>query len=340
MESYENQGVPLFLKWVFLIMKSTVATVLISGAGQLGSRYLQGLAKSRAPLRIYIHDISEESLGRAEQRWNDVFDPVTHHVVSFHSSLESLPRQLDIAIIATTADVRPLVVGEISSFIAVRFWVLEKVLAQSESGIDEIMSRIGGGSNAWVNTPRRMMPWHKQIKSQLGLNHPMSLKFEGGLWGMACNAVHIIDLFAWWTGETLQDVSTDRLNQYWFESKRQGNWEVSGTLEARFSGGALALLSAREGEGTDHWEVSDAHLTWRIKEAEGLASRSDGLEIPGRITYQSEMSASLVESILESGSCDLPTLEESAAMHRIFIRSMLEHWMRAGDPAAIIVPIT
>ena len=248
--------------------------------------------------------------------------------------------QLDIAIVATTADVRPRMVNEIASQAAVRFWVLEKVLAQNESGLDEIMSHIGNGTGAWVNTARRMMPWHQQIKSQLSLNHPITLNVEGGLWGMACNAIHFLDLFAWWTGETLQDVCTDHLNPHWFKGKRQGSWEVSGTLEARFLGGSHVLLTSQKNEELASLKASDSRLLWLINEAEGMARRSDGIEILGRMTPQSEMSASLVESILESGCCDLPTLEESAALHRIFIRSMLEHWKRTVNHTATFVPIT
>lgn len=316
------------------------ATILISGAGQLGSRYLQGLAKCRLPLRIYVQDIYAESLGRAEQRWSEVLGPETHHDVSFHTSFESLPRQLDIAIVATTAGVRPRVVGEIASLAAVRYWMLEKVLAQNESGLDEIVLHTSNSTGAWVNTPRRMMPWHQQIKAQLGFNQPITLKVEGGLWGLACNTVHFLDLLAWWTGETLHNVCTDHLNPNWFESKRQGYWEVLGTLEAHFSGGSQALLSVGEGTGSTSLEVSDGQLSWLIKEAEGLAKRSDGMEIPGRMIYQSEMSATLVESILEHGCCDLPTLAESVALHRVFVRSMLEHWKQAGNPAATFVPTT
>ena len=86
---------------------SKVSNILISGAGQLGSRYLQGLIKCRLPLRIYVQDIYHESLYRAKQRWNEVFIPETLHEVSFRTSLDSLPQEIDIAIVATTADVRP-----------------------------------------------------------------------------------------------------------------------------------------------------------------------------------------------------------------------------------------
>lgn len=321
-------------------MKPTVATILIAGAGRLGSRYLQGLVQCRMPLRIYVQSIHEKPLGRAEQYWNEALGQETHHDVSFHMTFESLPRQLDIAIVATTANIRPQTVCKIANHTAVRFWVVEKVLAQSESGLDEIMSHIGGSASAWVNTTRRMIPWHKQIKSQLGLNHPMTLKVRGGLWGIACNAIHFFDLIAWWTGETLQDVYTDHLNPHWFKGKRQGSWEVSGTLKSRFSGGSYVLLTSREDRGLVSLEVSDGCLLWLIKEAEGLAKRSDGIEIPGRMPNQSEMSASLVESILESGCCDLTTLEESVALHRVFIRSMLEYWKRDGNYTATFVPIT
>lgn len=321
-------------------MKHTAATILIAGAGRLGSCYLRGLASCRIPLRIYVQHTHEISLGRAEQCWNEVLGPETRHDASFHTSFESLPRQLDIAIVATTADIRPQVVGKIASHTNVEYWLLEKVLAQSESGIDKIMSYIANASNAWVNTPRRMMPWHQLIKSQLCLNHPMTMKVEGGAWGLACNTIHFFDLFAWWTGEALQNICADRLDPHWFKGKRQDSWEVSGTLESRFSGGSHMLLTSRENEDCASLEVSDGNLLWLIKEAEGSAIRSDGIKIPGRIILQSEMSASLVESILESSCCNLPTLEESAALHRVFIRSMLEHWKRDGNHSATFVPIT
>jgi len=321
-------------------MNPTLPTILISGAGQLGSRYLQGLVKCRLPLRIYVQDIYEESLDRAEQRWDEAHGPVSHHTVSFHTSFESLPRQLNVAIVATTAGVRPQVIGEIADHSAVQFWVLEKVLAQSEAGLDEIMSSIGNGSSAWVNTPRRMLHWHQQIKSKLDHGRPMTLKVDGGSWGLACNSIHFLDMFAWWVGETLVEINTEQLDSQWFEAKRPGNFEVLGTLHAKFSGGSCVSLSARKGEVFYAFELDDGTHTWSIDEDASTAKRSDGFDLPGRLPFQSEMSTALVESILENGTCELPTLTESAEIHRVFIRSMLEHWKRSVNGCATAVPIT
>jgi hypothetical protein len=319
-------------------MNPETSTVLISGAGQLGRRYLEGLERCQRPLRIYVHDVQRNSLEQAAQHWNKVTRPGSRHEVSFHESSQSLPEMLDVAIVATTADVRPKVAGEIARRSPPRFWVLEKVLAQSEAALEELSSHVGT-AKAWVNTARRMMPWHQEIRSRLIPGPPMRIEVTGGQWGLACNAVHFLDLLAWWTGERLEEILTNDLDR-WFESKRQNFLEVSGTLHARFSGGSQALLRSEENAAVISIRIVEQEFSWLVNEAEGLAKRSDGLEIKGRVLYQSEMAATLVESILGRGSCDLPILEESAALHHAFLHGMHEHWRRAGHPSALCVPIT
>ena len=321
-------------------MKPDIFNVLIAGVGQIGSRYLQGLARCRLPLRIFVQDCQQQPLDRARCRWIEVRGTGIWHDVSFHLSLESIPQLVDIAIVATTADVRSNVVKEISNYSGVRYWVLEKVLAQSESKLDELISSVNNGSKAWVNTPRRVMPWHREIKSHLGLQRPLTLEVEGGLWGLASNAVHFLDLCAWWTGETIVSVSTERLSSLWSESNRPGFREVSGTLKALFSDGSRVLLSADKNKTQSTLKVSDRHMFWQIDETQGLARSSDGIEISGRFLLQSEMTSTIIESILTVGRCDLPTLSESVAIHRVFIRGMQKHWEQSCKNSATDVPIT
>ncbi len=314
--------------------------VLLSGAGQLGSRYLQGLAKCLIPLDIYVHDVQPAALAVAEQRWHEVVTAETLHGVTFHTTIQELPRQFDVAIIATTAQVRPQLIGDIAAHSAVQYWILEKVLAQSDAGLDDILAKTANCTKAWVNTPRRMLPWHKEIKAHLARTQPMVMKVDGGLWGLACNSIHFLDLFAWWTGTTLEAINTDRLADKWIESKRAGNWEVLGTITARFSGGETITLHAQQGEVVYTFELTDPPHVWHMIEQAGTSSRSDGLKISGRIPFQSELSGALIESILKDGECGLPSLAESVDIHRVFIRSMLQHWRRTMDADASSIPIT
>lgn len=313
--------------------------ILISGAGQLGSRYLQGLATCTRPLDIHVHDIDKASLARAQQRWDEVATASSPHTVNLHTTMEAIPEAVDVAIIATTARWRPDVVAAIAARTRVTAWILEKVLAQSSSGLDVIEQHVGK-SQVWVNTPRRMLPWHQALKSRLDTGKPMRLKVSGGAWGLACNSIHFLDMFAWWTGETLESLDTSTLDSAWVESKRPGNWEVMGTLTARFSGGSVATLSAQEGEVFYKFELEDGTRTWLIDEAAGTATRSDGLALPGRLPFQSEVSGALVESILISGTCELPTLSQSLAIHRPFIAILLSHWRATVDAQADAIPIT
>jgi len=316
------------------------ALILISGAGQLGSRYLQGLAKCSNTLKILVHDSKNLSLQNAKKRWDEVSNPNNHEVL-FISSLTILPKKIDVAIVSTTANSRLQATKNICKSTTVNYWILEKVLAQSEIEIDKLTSIINP-SKAWVNKPRRLMPWHQKIKKKLDWSKPVIFYVKGGSWGLACNAIHFLDLFAWWTGESLETINTKDLDKNWFESKRQDFWEVSGELNAKFSGGTVAYISADNSSDPVLIQVesNSGNYSWLINEAEGLAISSDGAEISGNLNFQSEITADLIDSILDTGNCSLSTLKESAELHKIFINELHKHWNNFNNSSSAYIPIT
>ena len=316
-------------------------TVVISGAGQIGSRHLQGLSSCALPLNIYIQDPSDVSLNMSQERWLEVsaFGAIPHNLILCRS-LAELPRQIDVAIVASSSDARPAIVAGIAEQSQVNYWILEKVLAQSVEALQQIRNSVATAGQAWVNTPRRALSWYQAIKDTLVPGRPMEWRVEGGDWGLASNSIHFLDMFAWLTGENLEDCYTNGLDPQWVASKRSGNMEVMGRLEARFSGGSRVLLTARSGDVVYPSEFTDGEHVWHMDEAVGRASRSDGLTIPGLIPYQSEITGSLVETLLETGSCKLPTLDQSAQIHSVLLSSLLSHWQRHVNPFATEVPIT
>ena len=320
-----------------------ISTILISGAGQLGSRYLQGMALSLKSLKIYVHDFNAIALSTAEQRWNEVSNSNNHEVLCI-TSLESLPKNIDIVIVATTANTRLSATKSICSHARVKYWVLEKVLAQNEDEIDKILSLIDS-SQAWVNTPRRLMSWHQDIKKSLNWDNPVNFLVKGGSWDLACNAIHFLDLFSWWSGEKLKSVNAENLDKNWFKSKRANYWEVLGELKVEFSNGSKASIYADNSSdpvlikvGNNYDQSSD--YSCLINETKGMAMRSDGTEISGNMSFQSDITSAMIDSILDNGYCDLPLLRESAELHRVFIREMHRHWKNSGNPSATFVPIT
>lgn len=316
------------------------STVIIAGAGQLGSRYLQGLANVSTPMDVLVFDVSPDALKRAEARWREVAPGNPGKKVTFSNTLEGVTKAVDIVVVATTADVRPRVVDAISRATKVQYWVLEKVLAQSEDEVSFIESLLRRASGAWVNTPRRLMPWHKKIRAELCGARTIKLSVTGGSWGLASNAIHFLDLLQWWTRAPLEAVKAGRLGPNWFEGKRPGCWELTGTLEAVFVGGSVALLSVTRDHEPIRLQASVGRDSWHISETAGTAVRNDGVTIDGRLSLQSELTCELIETLLATGCCELPTLAESAALHRPLLRELLAHWNTHMYPQANAVPIT
>jgi hypothetical protein len=328
------------------------ATILITGAGQLGSRYLQGLANCTETLDIYVNDISEQSLQIAKKRWEQVLKTVSQdtvlgmmvpsiqHKVTFFSSFEIIPKKINIAIIATNADVRPQVIKQVATKCDVQFWILEKVLAQSLSALDEIITWTQNSSGAWVNTARRIMVWHRQIFEKMRNESPLAINVTGSLWGLACNGIHYLDLVSWWTGEKLNKIDTSKLDSHRIESKRKGFFEITGRITAYYSGGTRLVLESRLEGSPFKMKVEGQNSVWEIDEIKGVAVCSDGIIITGNNEMQSSMTSKLVDDILAGKNCELPKLSDSVELHRIFLSSLLEHWNNVNSRNDDTLPIT
>ena len=314
--------------------------LLLVGAGQLGSRYLQGLARVNQQLSITVVDPSSASLDVARQRLAEVTQ-ATRHEVNFTSLLEEAPRQLDLALVVTPAHCRSDVVSAITAQHEVDAWILEKVLAQSAQQVEQIERCLTGQSQVWVNTPRRLMAWHQAIKEKVLPSSPEALqvRMSGGHWGLACNAIHFIDLVTWWTGASVDDVDGRGLGN-WQPSKRSGFQEVFGTLVVNFRDGSSLELSCNQSDAPSRIEVETPEGIWLIEEAAGKAVGPSGQVIAAQLSFQSALTAPLVEQILTAGRCDLPSLAESAAQHRPFLDSLLQHWNHSKSREDMVVPIT
>jgi hypothetical protein len=186
-----------------------------------------------------------------------------------------------------------------------------------------------------------MMVWHKTLKQRFAGRGSLKVSYSGGLWGLGCNSIHFIDLLSWWSGEIPVSIETSNLDTPWISSKREGYFEVTGLLVVRYSrGSTLSLYSNPITQATPlKVELADG-ICWWVDEIGGLATSSYGERIAGQLEYQSTMTPRLVDDILQQGHCDLPTINESAAMHAIFLDAMLKHWNYSQHRNDLRVPIT
>lgn len=313
--------------------------ILIAGAGELGSRYLQGLAKATTALEIYVFDLNLASLRQAKERLEDVVNDKSIHKVKFIDCIKFLPGVVDVAIISTTAGSRQDVVETIDGAANISNWILEKVLAQSTGDIDKIQN-ILEDKRAWVNTPRRISSLYINLREAIKPESPTTIKVHGGSWGLACNAIHFLDLLGWMTNSQLLSIDASGLNSSWFESKRPGNWDVYGELIATYSNGSKLILTSIEGPYSLLVEMENGGNEWMIDEISGLAKCDDGKSIHGKLLMQSEMTSDVINKIIYEGKSDLPCLKDSSQIHKILIEELLMQWRSNMDINAKKLPIT
>jgi len=311
--------------------------ILIAGAGQLGSRYLQGLACYPENLEIVVYDISELSLQVAAQRWKESGE--NQHEIFFTSNLADISLFIDLAIVASTADVRLELVQKINLHSNVNYWVLEKVLTQSVENNHKILRVLSDCDGVWVNTPRYLSPLYSSLKKLYPGTPPVCANFYG-INGLACNSIHFIDLVARWSDVNVVRIDVDGLGE-WYESKRSGFYEAFGSISVYFEDGSILNLHSRENEGSGLRAIFKVgEDIWRIYEEQGVAICSDGRRVEGIIGLQSEITSPLIKSILLFGTCNLPTLSQSVQSHDMFIQALLTHWNRLRGTQNRCIPIT
>lgn len=322
-------------------------TIVLIGAGQLGSRHLQALAKMNLAVNIQVVDPFPTSLETAKSRFEQMPQNSNVKVINYFSSIQEISKKVDLAIIATSADIRASVVTQLVEVCEVKNLILEKVLFQRKEeykAIDKLLR--DKNIKTWVNHPFRAYPFYKNLKNLLKGSQQISYQLQGGDWGMGCNSLHYIDLLAFLSGQDELSVSNQRLDTKIKPSKRKGFIEFSGTLSGQIGPHSFDLFCHDQVSPLTAMICSD-NLNAIIDETAGwvrISQKQDGWiwkeETLKLVHYQSELTHVVASEILESGKCDLPTYEEAMKIHLPFISCLTEHLNRIEQKNYDFCPIT
>ena len=310
------------------------------GAGNLGSRYLQGLAQSSCNLSIIVIDPDPKALAVAEQRLAelDVNPRITS--LEYAPSLDAIKNDLDLAIVATNADVRKAVLDTLLQTAEVRYLVLEKVVFQCAEDFRWLQDILREKSiEAWVNCPRRMIPFFREVQNKIVSRYsagtlPITLSVVGNKWGLASNAVHFLDLFAFFSGRTTLTIDSSGLDLNTYQANRREFMELGGRLVAESESGDQICLVDNMGEGGD----LDINISFpgvniaiqQLKSGMTVATWSELEEQSSttykfRLPFQSELTPVLVDQILMKKSSLLTTLNESELIHIPMLQAFTQH---------------
>jgi len=322
-------------------------TNLIIGAGQLGSRHLQGLLKAEYDQTIYVLDPSPDSLDLSHIRAGEISNK---HQVRYVLDWNELPHVFDLVIIATGAHVRRNITVQLLENYKVSYIVFEKVLFQdieSYNIVEGLLDKTG--TKAWVNHPRRMWKHFQEIKETIASNsESVAICIHGGNWGLACNALHYIDLCVFLSGSSLKELDMEWVENEILESKRLNCIELVGTIKGQLQNRGTFTITSFPGEiGDVTVSISTETMRWIIQEGRAekiiTISKKNNFEPESTIyktLFQSSLSNRIFEELVRTGDCELTKYAESMDTHVKFIDVTLDKYNKIAGINSKICPIT
>ena len=317
--------------------------VIIIGAGQLGSRHLQGVLLSSNELSVYVVDPSAQSLEIAKERAATIKKGNEVSEVHFCNEIPN-GKSFKVAIVATTAQYRYKVSKDLLEQNSVEHLILEKVLFQKVEEYELAKQLLDStDTKGWVNCPRRMYPIYQQIRELVSESDSFQLDVLGSQWGMACNGIHFLDLAAYLAGESEITVSATQLEPGVVESKRDGYVEVFGGFDGKVGRGDFSLSCVKSSETQLILELKFNGTTVRIDELNGTIERAiNGTYVQEKFVplYQSQLSGIVVDQLVEQGFCQLTSYDESKSIHLPFLNMLIDHVATSTGSALDTCPIT
>ena len=116
--------------------------------------------------------------------------------------------------------------------------------------------------------------------------------------------------------------------------------EVEGSLVVSFTDGSKLLLAGDEKADDYKVAIKTSRETWQVNESAGKAISDCQNRIDARILRQSELTGPLLHSMLNSGGCDLPSLDKSIEQHEHLLFAFCDHWNANMPKKVEYLPIT
>lgn len=310
----------------------------------MGSRYVQGFAKSEKRITIYGVDVNETSLAICDERFKEVksinskFVPV--------KDIEDCPKDSFLIVVATNADIREGVFKKIVSKFHFSFLILEKVLFQSLSQYNSLEDYLKTNKNKiFINCPRRAYESYIKLYEIISEESTIHMTYEGSNWAMASNSIHFIDLFCYFTKQSKIVIRTQNLSHKLLENKRPGMIEFEGALEISTEKGNLKLISEptfKENKVTIDTTNYNIEIIEKVGSKIFITNKKTREEntLDFSVEYQSDLSLKILNDLLITGSSALPKADATIEAHKELLSEFLKHYNLVTHQNSLVCPIT
>ena len=301
--------------------------VCLIGFGNIGRRHFEALLKINFDAKIFLIDPYEHAFDNI----ND-YNLTSSISVEFSHNYDFLPKNIDLAIIATSSDVRRKCFEQLIEKCNVKYIIFEKILFQKVEDYDYVESELNKrGIKAWVNCARREFESYQKLKKKLSESTINSINITGGNWGFGCNGIHMLDLISYLLDDQELIINKFDINNEVIESKRKGFKEFYGRFDGIcLNSDTIFSICCKDSDedlsiiiDTDSYiyivfEKQNIILSIDKKNAINI-NKSDYI-----IEFISNTTTKAVNNIYKDGLCALTGFSKSKELHLKFIKPVLE----------------
>ena len=310
-----------------------MVNVCLIGCGGVGKRHLEAMLKVKNDINIEVVEPNIENTPTTLVGQN----------INYFSKIEDVSNNIDICLIATTANVRKKVILELVSKKNVKFMILEKVVFQNEKDFDEIIKLFEEKNiKSWVNCHLRAQPIYKELKTQSIISYDTTMTYEySDDFTLSSSAIHILDLFSYLCDDydlEIQDIVTDTELK---SSRHSGCVDFNGYMKVKSTNGYELVVKKRDAHFGEHLTIYHNDLTVRSSEGDDPDNRIGFVQDKKKpYVWQSSLNNSYIDDIIEKSDCDLSTLENSAKLHKIMLKSFRNLLKEKYNREVVDCPIT
>lgn len=298
--------------------------VLIVGCGNIGFRHLEGILRVSGIIKIYIYDLDFSSF---ESKRNQISEESLKKIV-LCDNLNNIENELDFIICATGSNERFEIISNLLSTFSCKNYLVEKIPFNS---IDELQRAnelfFANKINVWVNCPRRTLSIYKNLKNQLNQD-PFTFHISGSNWGLACNALHFLDLMSFFTNSSIRKLSfVDATTP--FQAKRKGYFEIDGTILIEFENGTKGEISCNKDTNLDLTLTINQNSTiYTVNESKTKFYTKNEVS-DFKFPFASDLTEILLNLFLTTPTkIELPTLANQLGINLKFLECMTEEFKK------------
>ena len=319
--------------------------ILLIGAGQIGSRHLQSLALLDVAAHIDVVDPSEKASAVAQARYDEISSIAAKPSIAFLDAVEKIKAHYDVVLITTDSLPRRKILENVVAHTELKYLILEKFLfprLEDYAAVSQLL--IQHGTKAFVNTARRLYEDYQEITPLFEASKNIRFQVSGSNWGLGCNGIHFLDLFAMMTRNTNVTLEMQEVDKELMPSKRANYAEFSGTLKGfDDQNNTLEITSHRDGSAPLIVEISADNRRVIVNESAremSISTENNVQSKPFRVKYQSELTQVVVKDLVQRGTCQLTNYEDSSQLHQVFLTAFLKHYNQITGQQTDLCPIT